>query len=177
MLKVVLLTSAALLMPIVMKFIAGIGMQLLLRKVAKAEKKRRTHEKFLKDIEKFKNERVIDEIYERERKLLYMQARDLFNQLMHAGSLSHREIIYLEDMIKRSLGSYIDEYKGYKFKNNAHRIYTLMKNTHIDVQDWKRIIYFLEQMQQKDKKQPALAQQVANGYSNVVLFSQLKKKS
>lgn len=153
-----------------------VTMLLIKKKLKESTAKKKELQKFLDDVEKLKYEKDIDEIYDKESKPYYLRCRQIFNQLMKAGVLAHRDIVYLEELLEKALGGYMEHYQGYKFKNNAHKIYVLMKSTHIDVDDWKKILYFLTEMQKKSEKQPAPLQQVASGSSNVILLSQHRKK-
>jgi hypothetical protein len=121
------------------------------------------HKKDLKDIEKQKTLKYQDdikEIWERERKGYYEIARELFHSAMKQGKLSREQILHVRRLLEDSLGNYVhdfDDYykvvkKGNKevkvmgFENDCHRIYTYMKSYHISVEDWQRIIDFLNKV-------------------------------
>lgn len=94
-------------------------------------------------LEKKALEEYIDKVYLKERIQYYQDAHYLFNQLMRAGKLERKDILKLKRMINASLGSYIQEYKNRHFKNDAHEIYSKMKDKHIDEKEWSEIIEFL----------------------------------
>jgi hypothetical protein len=113
----------------------------LIRKLTASEELRR------KQVEEFNDvlqQNKLREMYEVERKPLYLQARTLFNTNMKAGKIHKLEFDYLEKLVTKSLGACIEEYKYYKFQNKAHRLYVLMKDQHIEPNEWKLIIHFLE---------------------------------
>lgn len=101
----------------------------------------------------------IKEIYLKERKPFYDEARTLFNMLMKEAKLSHEQIMYLRKLLENALGDKVHDYDDFThaikrkgetirvkgFQNDAHRIYTYMKSYSIDVGDWKKIIDFLKE--------------------------------
>lgn len=89
---------------------------------------------------------LIDElkkIYKEEREPLYQEAQKLFKECMQQGILKRNEILVVKRMIKDSLKAYEEEYKDYKFQNDAHEIYTKFKNIHITENDWINILNYL----------------------------------
>jgi hypothetical protein len=41
------------------------------------------------------------------------------------------------------LGELVDDYKGMKFNNDCHRLYTYFKNYSLNERDWQKINQFL----------------------------------
>lgn len=134
--------------------------RLLIRNKLNEAKKNRARELKEQDyVKEMMYKQKIKEIWEKERKPYYEEARCLFNQLMKAGKLSHDQIMYLRRQLENALGEKVHDYDDFthevKFKgktvrrkgfaNDAHRIYSYMKNYCVDVNSWKTIIGFLKQ--------------------------------
>lgn len=111
-------------------------------------KDQKKHEE--KEIDNFNQLKAIKDIYLKERKPLYLQAWREFNALCKQGRMHKEDAVLLSQLIEEMLGSYADEYKGYKFKNEYNRIYVLMKNWHIDDKQWKIIINFLYEVDEAE---------------------------
>jgi hypothetical protein len=90
-------------------------------------------------------------IYEQERKPYYLEARQLFNELCKQGRMHHEDVVLLKRLLEESLGAFVEEYKGYKFQNEYNRIYVYLKNWHIDVPDWERILNFLNELYEESE--------------------------
>jgi hypothetical protein len=90
---------------------------------------------------------AIKEIYVEERKECADRVRNDFKALCHAGWIKGKELKELRILLESCLGSYVSEYKGWKFDNEFHRLYTYLKSYHLDKGDWKRIQEYLEQIQ------------------------------
>lgn len=90
---------------------------------------------------------AIKEIYENERKRYADQARKLFNALCRQGKIRKEQQKSLRYLLENCLGDYVEEYKGWKFDNEFHRLYTYLRSYHLDEGDWNRIQTFLEQIQ------------------------------
>jgi hypothetical protein len=101
--------------------------------------------------ESFAQLKAIKEIYERERKPYYLEARQLFNELCKKGKMHHEDAVLLRRLLEESLGAYAKEYNGYKFQNEYNRIYVYLKNWYIDVQDWKRVLNFLNEVYEESE--------------------------
>lgn len=99
----------------------------------------------------FADLKKLKEIYERERKPYYLEARQLFNELCKQGRMRHEDAVLLRRLLEESLGAYAEEYKGYKFQNEYNRIYVYLKNWHIDVRDWKRVLNFLNEVYEESE--------------------------
>jgi hypothetical protein len=74
----------------------------------------------------------------------YLRAKDLFNNAIKSGNLSREQILYLKKIIDDSLGSYLNDFKYTKYKNDAHEIYSKLKSSHISVASFKRIIQLIK---------------------------------
>lgn len=134
MLKFILIISLLFIIPVFFTF----ARLILIEKLKKFTRKQRSREKKILNND-------IQEIYEEERKELYLSAQYLFNQLMKAGKLNRKQILYLKKLINNALGTYEKDYKNKHFENDAHEIYTKMKSIHIDKSDWMQIINYLEE--------------------------------
>jgi len=95
--------------------------------------------------------KALKEIYEKERKPYYLEARAIFNSLCKQGKMHHEDIVLFRKLLEDSVGSYIQEYKGYKFENEYNRIYVYLKNWHIDVSQWEQIINYLNEIYESEK--------------------------
>lgn len=82
---------------------------------------------------------------------LYFQARNLFNTLMKEGRLSHNEIVYLDRLVQRLLGEFVHHYDNFTFENTCHRIYTMLKSSHLDKHDFQEIIDYLKECEIRTK--------------------------
>lgn len=106
---------------------------------------------------------AIKEVYNKERKHLYLEARDLFKDNMKNGMMSKMDILELKNKIDSCLGEYAEEYKDYSkvakvkqkdgsekevikkgFDNTAHEIYVKLMNFHITPNEWQEIISYLK---------------------------------
>jgi uncharacterized protein (DUF4415 family) len=90
---------------------------------------------------------AIKQIYETERKEYADQARELFKSLCHEGKIKKEQQQALRKLLEDCLGSFKQEYKGWRFDNEFHRLYTYLRSYHLDEGDWHRIHDFLEQIQ------------------------------
>jgi hypothetical protein len=90
---------------------------------------------------------AIKEIYVEERKEHADQARELFKKLCHAGKIRKAEQSALRELLECRLGGYAEEYKGMRFDNEFHRLYTMLKSYHLDQSDWHVIFESLERIQ------------------------------
>jgi hypothetical protein len=75
---------------------------------------------------------------------LYLHARTLFNQGMKSKALKREDILELTNLLRRSIGNHVKVYNGFKFDNDAHRIYVYLKSKEISIVDMQRIVKFLE---------------------------------
>jgi hypothetical protein len=98
----------------------------------------------------FKELQQLKEIYVRERKEYYLEARELFNSLCKQGAIHGEDLVLLRKLLEESLGEYAKDYKGYKFDNEFKRIYVYMKSWHIEVRQWKQIIDFLNKQFERE---------------------------
>lgn len=104
-----------------------------------------------KEIEKAieaEQKQAIKEIYIEERKEYADEARELFKQLCHAGKIRKEQQKALRSLIETLLGSYAAEHKRKHYDNEFHRLYTYLKDYHLDRDDWDKILTALEQIQQ-----------------------------
>jgi hypothetical protein len=97
----------------------------------------------------FNELRQLKEIYDRERKPYYLEAQSIFNSLCKKGKMHSGELLLLKTLLEESLGSYVNEYRGWKFKNEFNRIYCYLKSWHITQEEWEEIIKFLNELQEK----------------------------
>jgi hypothetical protein len=64
--------------------------------------------------------------------------------------MDRENMVLLRKLLEESMGDLKHEYDGWKFDNEFHRIYTYMKNWHIDVYQWEEIIDFLNEVYEQD---------------------------
>ncbi|ERI90961.1 hypothetical protein HMPREF1982_03523 [Clostridiales bacterium oral taxon 876 str. F0540] len=74
----------------------------------------------------------------------YLQAKNLFNNAMKSGNLTREQILYLEKIISESLGEYAHDYMTRHYKNNCHKIYSMLMSSHLSIDDFKRIIQLVK---------------------------------
>jgi hypothetical protein len=99
-----------------------------------------------KRVEKESLDKKIDEIYQKERMGYYHDVHCLFGQLIKAGKIGKVEISKIKKMINDSLGCYVRDYRGKKYKNDIHEIYSKMKSKHIDKKEWVEILEYLNEL-------------------------------
>lgn len=121
-------------------FIVPIGFYILSLVI---EKKTREITREQRKAEKETLEEYINKIYIEERMQYYQDAHYLFNRLMKAGALNRADILKLKKMINAALGRYDLEYEDKKYKNDAHEIYSKMKDKRIDEKEWIKIIEYM----------------------------------
>lgn len=77
---------------------------------------------------------------------LYIEAKELFKIGMQSRSLKREDILNLIDLIQRAIGrQHLKVYQSFKFKNDAHKIYVLLKSKEISIVDMQKIVKFLKQ--------------------------------
>jgi hypothetical protein len=89
---------------------------------------------------------AIKEIWKQEREPLYLKNRNLFRDLMKEGKLTRDDILQLRNLVEGCLGDLVDDYKGMKFNNDCHRLYTYFKNYSLNERDWQKINQFLNRI-------------------------------
>lgn len=80
---------------------------------------------------------------------IYYQTQKLFHDLIQQGKLNHYEVAYIKKMLQNFLGSYND-YGNFKFQNDAHYIYTALKNRHLYESDYQEILNYLLECQRRN---------------------------
>ena len=65
----------------------------------------------------------------------------------HQGRIKKAELQMLRGLIETRLGGFAEEYKGWKFDNEFHRIYTYLRSYHLDEQDWHSVLKSLDEIQ------------------------------
>lgn len=74
----------------------------------------------------------------------YLQCRNLFNNAMKSGNLTREQILYLERIISESLREYAHDYMTRHYKNNCHKIYSMLSSSHINIDSFKKIIQLIK---------------------------------
>lgn len=92
--------------------------------------------------------KLYKQIWEKERKHYYEEARTIFNQLCHEGKIKREQQKTLLNLLENLLGEYTKEYKKMKFDNEFHKIYTYMKSWHLNESDWEEILEYLYEIQE-----------------------------
>ncbi|MEW9093918.1 MAG: hypothetical protein AB2417_02450 [Clostridiaceae bacterium] len=83
-----------------------------------------------------------DVVQSKEIEPYYLQARDLFKDLMQQKSLNREQIIYIKVLIDERLGHYKKYYYKH-YQNDAHEIYSKLKSAYLSIPDYKDIIQTL----------------------------------
>lgn len=66
----------------------------------------------------------------------YECVKNMFSSMMKSGSLKHKDIIKIKGKLNTLLGENLSHYKKFKFENDAHEIYTKLKNSHLVSSDY-----------------------------------------
>lgn len=106
----------------------------------------RTAKQVAKERKKAENE-LYKQLWEKERKHYYEEARNMFNQLCKQGKIRRSQQQALRNILESKMGEYAKEYKNMRFDNEFHRIYTYMKSYHLDQGDWEEIMEYLYEIQ------------------------------
>lgn len=120
----------------------------------------------LKEQEKYNREAQKREFlreYDAKIKPMYLEAKNLFCLLMKQRKVHSYEVADLKKILNERLGKYADHYHNYKFKNDAHEIYTKMKNFHLNEYDWELILNFIHGLEANEPiKREKKVKEVAN---------------
>jgi hypothetical protein len=107
-----------------------------------------------KPIKKFTDVKDKKETYDQNIKPYYEAAQKRFNQLCKEGKIESDELYLLRVLIEECLGTSVIQYKGTKFKNGFHRVYTYLKCWELDKSDFSSIMDYLNEI---DQNKPAKA--------------------
>lgn len=119
------------------------------------------------DIQEFES---IREIYFKERYKYYKESWVKFNSLLKEGRIKREEILMLRNILEDSLGDYVHDFDNFKFKSDAHRIYSYMESWHISPWQWESISKFLDGCSRSNPKET-----VKELPANVLVFPKNKK--
>lgn len=106
----------------------------------------RTAKQVAKERKKAENE-LYKQLWEKERKHYYEEARNIFNKLCHQGKIKKRQQEALRHLLERRIAGYMKDYKKMQFDNEFHRIYTYLKCYHLNKSDWEEILEYLYEIQ------------------------------
>ena len=106
----------------------------------------RTAKQVAKERKKAENE-LYKQLWEKERKHYYEEARNMFNQLCKQGKIRRSQQQALRNILESKMGEYAKEYKNMRFDNEFHRIYTYLKCYHLNKSDWEEILEYLYEIQ------------------------------
>lgn len=76
--------------------------------------------------------------------MLYLEAKEKFRVNMQSKKMNKTEILYLKKMFEESLGGFSKIYSSRNYKNEAHKIYAMMKCKHISYTSWQDIVKYLD---------------------------------
>lgn len=97
------------------------------------------YKKMVKDQEKEKDnhKKEVRKLYWSENHYQeYEHVKNMFNSMMKSGVLKHKELVKIKGRLNKLLGENLSHYKEFKFENDAHEIYTKLKNSNLVSDDY-----------------------------------------
>lgn len=75
---------------------------------------------------------------------IYLEVRNCFRIALRNKILTRTDILEFKELLNKSLEGNLKQYQSYKFKNDAHEIYTKLKSHHITENDMTALKDYIE---------------------------------